>query len=97
MEGDFWMVVDTPDEEVTILTKTKYLLFCVLPRTSIIPCRGINLGFQDRYNTSAGETLRELHDAMVLMVSSAGRRVLIWSPMFAVLAESLTAHVMKAQ
>ena len=72
-------LVQAPEGEVMILTKTSYLLFGNKPRTSIMPQGlgkfGRQMGFQAVYNTSDPQILQVLHHLWVAVIMGDGYQV----------------------
>lgn len=68
--------VPTPQGEVIVITKTRFLFFFQRPRTSVMPMGfsefGRRIGFQARYNTSDPRVLAEFHEFFVGMVAAGG-------------------------
>lgn len=60
--------VETREGDVMVLTKTRYLLFFSLPRTSVMPWRARELGaigVQFHWTTGDPNTLEGLHNSIV--------------------------------
>jgi hypothetical protein len=66
----------TPQGEIIIITKDRFLFFFNKPRTSVMPIGfsdfGRQAGFQARYNTSDPEILQEFHEFWVYSVTAKG-------------------------
>lgn len=72
MATDLLTKVETKDGNFIVLTKTKYLFFLDLPRSSVMPYGGPQFvatpGFQIHYTTSDPAVLREWHEMLVAML-----------------------------
>jgi len=68
--------VPTPQGEVIVITKTRFLFFFQRSHTSVMPMGfsefGRRIGFQARYNTSDPSVLAEFHEFFVGMVAAGG-------------------------
>jgi hypothetical protein len=72
MATDLLTKVETEDGEFMVLTKTKYLAFFDVPRSSVMPYRTAKFvatpGFQVRYSTSDPAVLREWHEMLAALL-----------------------------
>jgi len=64
--------VESEDGEFMVLTKTKYLVFLDIPRSSVMPYHTAKFaglpGFAVRYNTSDAAVMREWHEMLVSLL-----------------------------
>lgn len=68
MSGTFLTRVSTPDGEVVVMTKTRYLLLFRVPRTSIMPWQPKDLGrlgVQFQWTTKNRKLLERLHNQVI--------------------------------
>jgi len=68
MSATYLTKVETHEGDVMVLTKTRYLLFLSIPRTSIMPSRVGELGrlgVQFHWTTSDLNVLESLHNSVV--------------------------------
>jgi hypothetical protein len=72
--------VPTPDGDIIVTTKTRFLFFLHRRHTSVMPFGlsefGRQLGFQVHYNTSDPDVLAELHEFYVCCVAAGGFKAL---------------------
>ena len=65
--------VDAEGDSFIVFTKTRYLVFFCMPRTSVMPYKAMKFahspGFQVRYNTSNPEILEKWHEMISSMIS----------------------------
>jgi hypothetical protein len=68
MSATYFTKVETHEGDVVVLTKTRYLLFLSIPRTSVMPSRVGQLGrlgVQFRWTTSEPDDVEALHNSIV--------------------------------
>lgn len=73
MAKNFLTKIETEVNSFIVFTKTRYLVFFYMPRTSVMPYEAVKFahssGFQIRYNTSNQEILEEWHEMISSMIS----------------------------